>query len=317
MGTGSDRSADSPEWAAKYQSAEACAFCKKEAALQSSHILPAFVFKWLKDTGGTGYLRSAKMPNRRAQDGQKMPMLCRDCEQLFSKYEREFAGKVFQPYIADDGLRVAYGDWLSRFCATISWRVLALMVREGHLAQLDPARQEASKLALEHWEQFITGEQPTPGRYEQHLLPFSGVSSSTVSKMPTNMNRYLRRCVEIDLPQGTDSGMAMTYAKIGPMMIFGYIAPPADKWLGTRVAVNFGRLEPGKFVLPVSLMDYFFFRAGKYGSAHAAISQTQRRKIEADVTKNIDRFKSSDQFKAIMEDLEMFGEEAIIDRDFD
>ncbi|MET4634454.1 hypothetical protein [Kaistia defluvii] len=182
--------ASSPIWVDRYVSKDHCAFCQEGAELRASHILPAFVFRWLKKSGGTGHLRNARTPNRRAQDGIKIRLLCRDCEQLFSGFERQFADKLFLPYTKDDGLKLVYGDWLARFCASLSWRVLVLLIRENRLQSITAAQSKAARAALATWESFIRGDISNPGVFEQHILPFPGISETTIQNLPNNMNRY-------------------------------------------------------------------------------------------------------------------------------
>lgn len=76
-----------------------CAMCKRDRELRDSHIVPRFAFEHLKRTSATGFLRLSSQPNRRIQDGRKLPLLCDDCEQRV--VEQKFAEVVFKPYIAD------------------------------------------------------------------------------------------------------------------------------------------------------------------------------------------------------------------------
>ena len=73
-----------------------CKLCEKDADLQLSHIIPKFVFAWLKETVPGG-IRSNRVPNRRIQDGEKDYLLCRDCEQIFSVWEKQFCEHIFIP----------------------------------------------------------------------------------------------------------------------------------------------------------------------------------------------------------------------------
>ena len=75
-----------------------CELCGKQADLLQSHVIPAFVFKWLKQAG---HIRYAETPNRRSQDGPKRDWLCRECEDLFNSFETPFAGQIFHPYNND------------------------------------------------------------------------------------------------------------------------------------------------------------------------------------------------------------------------
>ncbi len=108
-----------------------------------SHVLPAFVFRWAKETSITGYLRFGKSPHRRAQDGLKVPLLCSRCEALLNLWERKFATQIFHPYNADEGLRAAYGDWMLKFCVSVSWRVLTYFTSLDGLADWPEAKRSA------------------------------------------------------------------------------------------------------------------------------------------------------------------------------
>jgi len=72
-----------------------CALCNKESDLRVSHIIPRFVSVWLKQTSATGFLRGTKNPEKRMQDLPKLPFLCGDCKQNFSKLENYFAKNIF------------------------------------------------------------------------------------------------------------------------------------------------------------------------------------------------------------------------------
>jgi hypothetical protein len=100
-----------------------CGFCSAQAPLRDSHVLPAFVYRWLRNRSGSGHIRHTDNPNRRVQDGLKLPWFCGDCESLFSRYETAFATKVIHPWHAGT-YKITYEDWLLKFCVSISWRVL-------------------------------------------------------------------------------------------------------------------------------------------------------------------------------------------------
>lgn len=75
-----------------------CQLCGSESILQLSHILPAFVFRWMRETSGNGHLRFGEAPNLRVQDGLKRHWLCASCESLFARSETAFADQLFHPY---------------------------------------------------------------------------------------------------------------------------------------------------------------------------------------------------------------------------
>ena len=102
-----------------------CRLCRdSHAVLEKSHVLPSFVYRWMKASGGR-FLRTAVVPNRRVQDGAKRRWLCRKCETRFNSYETWFAKQVFHPFLQSaKPMAVRYTDELYRFALSVLWRCL-------------------------------------------------------------------------------------------------------------------------------------------------------------------------------------------------
>src|SRR5215471_10370064 len=92
---------------------KACTLCSGPGELQQSHLIPSFVAQSLRALGGTGHIRDNHTPNRRIQDAETVRMLCRDCEQRFGVWEREFAGKVYWPLFENPTATADFGGWMS------------------------------------------------------------------------------------------------------------------------------------------------------------------------------------------------------------
>lgn len=228
-----------------------CALCHENAELRESHILPAFVFRWLRERSATGHIRSTENVNRRIQDGTKKSWLCNKCELLLSRDERSFASKLFYPW-QKGTTRVEYHEWLLRFCTSISWRVLK------HCKGLNPDHQytkEEDRVAADAesvWRNFLQGRRSSIGKFEQHLLPMDIIETTTIDDLPDNINRYLTGYIDMDIV-GTSRTM-MTYAKLGRFIIFGMIRKGREPWEGSRVFAQHGYIENRKYVLPHSLI---------------------------------------------------------------
>ncbi len=287
-----------------------CPLCGRSDDLIESHVLPAFVFRWMKETSINGYLRFAENPGRRVQDGLKYRWLCIHCERRLNGFETPFATKIFRPYSQDDGKEYRYGPWLMKFCASVSWRVLRHYIDRDGLAEWPESMRNKAHRALESWRAVIFDEIPHPGIYEQHLLPLGAISNSTIPGLPNNMNRYFMRAVDMDMATGGVTAFA--YAKMGRFALFGLIASGRDPWRGARVSPSQGVIQPKQYQLPRAVGDYLMERAKKIGEVSAAIPEEQQDRIEAAALKNIDRMVTSDQFKAMLEDERMFGLEAIL-----
>lgn len=102
-----------------------CRLCGKETELCNSHIIPKFIFDYIKNMSITGGIRMTTNPNRRLEDGLKIKFLCKDCEEKFSKYEKYFKENVFNKIIDKNDFTVDTNDNNIRFfILSISWRVL-------------------------------------------------------------------------------------------------------------------------------------------------------------------------------------------------
>ena len=176
-----------------------CKLCKKEKELMLSHFIPKFIGKWAKKTSITGFLRESKEINKRVQDISKEYWLCKECEGLFSTWETKFANKVFYPFVDNGKTESNYGDWLSRFCASISWRTLT------YIRSLNPNSDKSKdylhqiKNAEVHLSKFILGKEENLDQYEQHLFPVGRVEVATGHDLPVNINRYFLRTMAMDI----------------------------------------------------------------------------------------------------------------------
>lgn len=261
-----------------------CALCLSEADLQESHILPAFVFRWLKKTGGP--VRNGSNMNRRVQDGTKIDLLCLRCETNFSRFEKQFASQIFRPLTEEQFLEFSYDAWLLKFCVSISWRLLIFIEKTEGFSNLSKENQDLAKNALETWRLFLMGERPHPGRHEQHLFPTGPIVDSNAPNVPPNINRYLLRSVEWHVRFEKDT--ALTLAKMGPVAIVGLVQMPKFKWEGSKVHVKVGRFPSRRYLLPKLINEHFFKRA--------RLALTYRDSISTNQQAVIDRFAEENGF---------------------
>jgi hypothetical protein len=284
-----------------------CAFCEEEKELRESHVLPAFVFRWLRGRSGLGHIRNSDNPNRRVQDGLKLKWLCDTCEGLFSRFETAFATKVFHPWLGGTN-RIAYDDLILKFCVSVSWRVLKYAYGYNKDAVYSDEQRDFAAKAEARWRRFLLNEYPHPAEFEQHMLIFDVAEESTVPDLPVNFNRYMTGAITFDIV-GSDQSM-MTFAKLGPFVIFGLIQKGTGKWDGTKVHLRHGLLKPSKVKIPNGVMGLFRDKANFAISAMSSISSTQKAKIDENFRQNADAYLVSDHFRAMQADVDMFGRKA-------
>lgn len=289
-----------------------CAFCNEHKPLRESHVLPAFVYRWLRSRSGTGHIRDSENPNRRVQDGLKFPWLCGDCEGHFNRYETQFATKVFYPWHSDER-RITYEEWLLKFCVSVSWRVLKFARGKNENASYSDEQKVLMDKAEARWCAFLKSEVPHPANFEQHLLIFDLVATTNIPNLPRNFNRFMTGAVTLDIVGSERS--VMTFAKLGSFMIFGIIQKGPNQWHGTKIHVKGGLLKPDKFTIPAGLLDLFREKAENAALTMSKISSVQRGKIDQHIIDNIGDFVRSDQFASIKADAQMFGEDAVLWKD--
>lgn len=291
-----------------------CALCRSEASLLQSHILPAFVFRWLKETSGTGHVRSSLKPNVRVQDGLKKPWLCQSCESSLGSLERSFANTLFRPFAERNLKRIRYGDWLLKFCISVSWRILRhhqdLETEKVFTSDWTEEQKRLTDKAETTWRDVLLGRRPHPERFEQHLVFLGELTSPTDPRLPNNIHRYMLRGVEMDMVASTST--AFTYAKLGPLVILGVIQRDVHRWSGSRIAAKNGVWPVSRISLPGTIFQLIQQKAVRYGSAGVNLSAAQRAKIEASALDNWERFVASDQHRAMMADQRAFGSTALL-----
>lgn len=286
-----------------------CKLCNKSAPLQESHIIPKFVFRWMKNSSGGVPLRFGENPNKRVQDGFKAKWLCLNCEQLFSKWETKFCNEFFHPYNENQSLRFEYQNWLLLFCVSLSWRVLNMYL-DHESCDFNKTQMDLALKANEQWKNFLLGKAETPSIFEQHLLPV-GIINSTMLDMPSNMNRYLTRGVDTDFGHSEDGDTNFIYTKIGPVIIVGFISMPARHvWRGAKIKVNRGYINPRQYVLPHTFGKFLFSKAQRFQDIYSKISKNQQAKIDKNVIDNFEEISSTGFFDAMEQDYKMFGEDS-------
>lgn len=285
-----------------------CRLCYRTAELQLSHVVPAFVIRWLKRTSMSP-LRSGAEPNVRKQDGPKAHLLCRECEQIFQKWETPFAEQIFAAlHRPDDQLpdKLPYQDWALRFAVSVSWRALALFTEHERFPQIPISDQQLLQKAFSTWSQFLRDERPNPGEFEHHLLSFSGVRR-TSHEASSFLNRYILRSVDLDLVEC--DGAYIVFTKLGRIFLFGLIPrrATASGWSNvTKLRLRKGEiLLRGAINVPQAVLEFINDRAEKGRAEIASMSPRQKQKVKDGVLKLARSSPDTEVFRAWLLDHEL------------
>lgn len=287
-----------------------CKLCKNTKELELSHFIPKFIGRWIKKTSITGYLREHNEVNKRAQDIAKEYWLCSDCEGLFSKWETKFANKVFYPFVDGNKSVANYQEWLSKFCASLSWRTLTY-IRSKNTTENKSVEytNELNKCEL-HLEKFLLGNGNNLNQYEQHLYPLESIDSTSYKKLPININRYFLRTMAMDIIGNSDN--IYIYTKLPSFILLGIIKAQNPKVMrSSRIALGSGQLSPRVYTFPDGVGGYIFGSADKVEEAYNKIPESDLEKFEEYIQNNPDKVAKSKLFEAFMHDYNSFGNKTL------
>jgi len=290
-----------------------CALCLKEERLVASHLIPAFAYRWLKETGATGFLRGATEVNHRVQDGKKYNLLCMQCEAILNNYETNFANIIFYPYVrrelSDAGIATGkigyfiYTDWLLRFVISIHWRIIVT-----HNVSTDKHIPKKLVTCLnnmrEPWRKFLLKESDHTGDCESHIIFLRNLAAgqgTLPSNINDNINFYLLRAVD-----GTSilsSNKIGVYSKVGPIAFMTTIRP--NKFVNaadTRIRMK-GKIKTGQIIKNQLIAKFVFITRPNEAFSKANYSEKQLNVIDNAYRANPEKVKKSMTIRAAEADL--------------
>ncbi len=292
---------------------ETCRLCGKNEHLQKSHIIPNFVITHQRKTSPTGFFRSGVAVNHRTQDGEKMKLLCRSCEELFSQWETSFAQHIYHP--CNKGTQnLPYDSWMLKFAVSVSWRSLMwYMDSSSKNVTYTPEADALITDALNTWKQFLLGEIQTPLVYEQHMLILDPIKSTAhIDDLPPIFNRFLVRGTFTNLATFEEEPQFI-FTKMGRVVLLGFIGnkhPARYQWDGTKLYATKGcvRVNPP---VPRAFINYLIKNAKHLQSGYDKLSPKQQKLIGESFDKNLDRVAESEYFEVWKKDVEMFGRDNV------
>jgi hypothetical protein len=269
-----------------------CRLCGQKAQLLQSHLVPKFVFDYIKETSATGKLRQAVNANVRRQDGIKEHLYCQNCEILFSKLERHFAMNFFHPYIRDEQSSFTYDEQLKKFIISLCWRILDKDL-DLYSEEKNPLAEYAQKAHAE-WREYLLGNADSI-RQESHMFLTSEMSSAP-DDVPDKMEWYLCR--------GTDGTIASGESEIFiycliPRFIFITSIHPIHMtgWEGTCVKES-GQISTGQHCKHPGFYEFLCSR--EEFISKVPLSDKQHKVFLREIEKNPEKFINSETGKFIL-----------------
>lgn len=273
-----------------------CALCKRDRILKESHIIPKFIGKWLKQTSVTGYFRNTLEPNRRAQDITKQELLCGECEQKFSNFEKQFAEKIFKPF--HEGCQsFTYDEWLIKAIISIQWRII--LNRKDTISGMSEELLHHLDISQELFRQYLNDEREDYGDYSHHIFFLDTIESLESDIFGDRPNMYFLRSIDVTIASNGNS-TSFIYTKLPGIIINSHITPTNMKgWHNTLIN------KEGTITFPqlCEVEGYGDFLGSRIKeSRNYDISDNQQQKIEDSFKNNSNKFEESKTFIAVHAD---------------
>ena len=152
-----------------------CRLCGKKTKLEQSHIIPKFIYRYIKQTSLTGGIRSGETPNMRQEDGLIIPFLCNSCEDLFCKYETYFSSKIFFPMLNNKITEVSVCEDLVGFAVSLLWRCLKHRLEaKFKIEELTEKELESLRVFTNCCENYFkTNDISNLSKYSIHIIPLT------------------------------------------------------------------------------------------------------------------------------------------------
>lgn len=271
---------------------ERCKLCHKEKELQESHIIPKFVYKWMKQTG-TGRFRQGLNINKPIQDGIKEFLLCKDCEQEFSKREDWFKKHVFNSFINKRETTFHPSNNLEYFGVSLLWRVLVYFKDDGNIYKFKEKLNEAEI----EWRKYLYKKEGLKKYNSIHLM--CNPDDIEISNAPQNIYSYLLRDVDIEI--GESDGKCFIYAKFARFIFIGVIKGIENSsFIETDISqsmnTNIQRIND-------SDLGGFIFNRAKNSKKFEDLSKEQQEKNTQYFEKRIDKIKGNDYWDQFLKDI--------------
>lgn len=285
-----------------------CALCENVDELKLSHIIPKFVFRYLKKDSFTGRMRNVSNPNQAVQDGDKMYLLCGKCEELFSQRETPFSNKIFQPFKANGFNGLSYdGNWLQYFIVSVNWRTLYLDLK-GFVENSDKENgidEKDLKLLIKTekvMRDYLLGFRSDLSSIENHIFFFDDIKSIDSSAEINNPHRLIQGSAFGYTVLTKDPKCIYVFANLTGVIIVTIIKRATDeKWKNTYVKQMDGKIRVPQQVKSPIFSELFYIQDQREKYLNK-MSEKQKQQIIDKVIDAGESFKESGSYKRFLKD---------------
>lgn len=277
-----------------------CALCKKtNAILEKSHIIPKFIFRRIVKKSVSGFMRNPFNPDERIQDGDKQYMLCGECEDIFNVSETMFANKIFHKYKNGKLQEFHYEKWLNSFITSVNWRTLYLDIQG--FKKDNSLTQENLNVLIECEEilrDYLLGKRNDISNMENHIFFFDDIKVADEKTYMYEPHSFFRHgsfgytCISHNY-----NGYYVITNLSGILICTILKKSSIELWENTFVQIDEWdfKIENQKIKSPIMSDVFEYMKESR--EAQKNISKDEMEKIMNIVTKNPEKFMSSEIYK--------------------
>jgi len=250
-------------------------------------------------------------PNKRVQDGLKTELLCKNCEQLFSKSEKWFSENIFKPYLDNSNYHFVYDSNLYYFLMSIAWRICVFkkssMKNHKYESMINDAENE--------WHAYLS-KNVIPKKYNRVHLFFTEIAENMILPVD-NWNRYITRTIDTTI--GYSDSICFLYYKFSKFLVFVEINGFKDDYFkNTLIDPYKGELIPPQVLKYSSISNFLVQRAKDSSDIFGKnISKKQTDSILSKMKTYDKKFLKSDLYKAMEADFNSISSSEYFNIDLD
>jgi hypothetical protein len=235
------------------------------------------------------------------QDGQKVRLLCGECEQLFSDVEKVFAEEIFIPYHEQGVRSFTYDIWLQRFAISLVWR--AVVKEDGVGFEDRPELAAQIRKAADAWGDFLLGRSDDPGTSDHHLVfwdPATMEMSGETDGLPDHLMWYILRAVDATTIMSDKTNFLYGYSKLPQMFFYSGINPQKPEGLLGTIIKKQGTIGLDQTIKNKHFVHFIQNRVRESRALMATMSDKQRQSIREKVLANPERTMNSKSHEAFL-----------------
>ena len=277
--------------------------CNQVKSLCTSHVIPKFAGKYIKNTSATGFLRLIENPNLRQQDIIKVPLLCDTCEQIFSKFETYFAKNIFYPYNnlkLKLNFEVIYDENLIKYIISQSWRILYLEYNNYLKGTLSTEVDTEILSVLKYWQSYLLSKSSWNEK-KGHYLFFWDYAPLAGQQLPKKFEFYITRAADGTIASNDEKSIIIVFTQIPSISIISTIRPShLSGWVDAEI------YDEGVIKVPQQIedfeIDFFGFVKNRIKKIEQFnMSKKQQQKVLSKILKNSEKFEKSKTYEAFFE----------------